>query len=91
MAIRVVTQERRGLVVSENAVLRSGARSFVYLVGADGIARQREIEIVSRQFKVVEVGTGLAPGDRVVIEGVTRLRDGIPVQSSVGSADGFPG
>jgi len=91
LAVRVVTQERRGLVVSENAVLQSGARFYVYLVGSDGVARQRDIEIVSRQLEVVEVGTGLAPGDRVVTEGFTRLRDGIRVQSPEGLADGFSG
>lgn len=91
LVIRVVTQERQGLVVSKNAVLQTGARSYVYLVGADGIARQRDIEIVSRQFDVVEVGTGLVPGDRVVTEGFTRLRDGIPVQTFEGIAGEFSG
>ncbi len=91
LTIRVVTKERRGLVVSENAVLQSGGRYYVYLVDADGIARQRDIEIVSRQFRVVEVGTGLVPGDRVVIEGMTRLRDGTPVRSGVDAGDGITG
>ncbi|MGI9257970.1 MAG: efflux RND transporter periplasmic adaptor subunit [Gammaproteobacteria bacterium] len=91
LAIRVVTQERQGLVVSENAVLRTGARSYVYLVGDDGIARQRDIEIQSRQFRVIEVGAGLMPGDRVVTEGFNRLRDGIPVQSPEVIVDGFSG
>ncbi len=84
LTVRVVTQERQALVVPESAVLQSGSRTYVYLVGADDVARQRDIEIASRQFGIVEVGAGIEVGDRVVTEGLIKLRDGAPVRYPAG-------
>ena len=80
LTVRVVTQQRRGLIIPESAVLQSGSRSYVYVVGAENIARQQDIEIALRQFGVAEIRTGLAAGDRVVTEGLIKLRDGVPVR-----------
>ena len=80
LTVRVVTQQRRGLIVPESAVLQSGSRSYVYVVGAEDIARQQDIEIASRQFGLAEIRTGLVAGDRVVTEGLIKLRDGVPVR-----------
>ncbi|MFL2546922.1 MAG: efflux RND transporter periplasmic adaptor subunit [Candidatus Rariloculaceae bacterium] len=94
LTVRVVTQRRQALIIPESAILQSGARAYVYLVGADNIARQRDIEIASRQFGIVEVGSGLAPGDRVVTEGLIKLRDGVSVRfpddSGMGEVSGLP-
>jgi membrane fusion protein (multidrug efflux system) len=95
LTVRVVTQERRALIIPESAVLQSGSRSYVYVVGAENIARQRDIEIASRQYGIVEVGAGLAAGDRVVTEGLIKLRDGAPVRfpdnSDAGDLSGLSG
>jgi len=80
LTVRVVTQKRRALIIPESAVLQSGSRSYVYVVGAENIARQRDIEIASRQYGIVEVGAGLAAGDRVVTEGLIKIRDGAAVR-----------
>jgi membrane fusion protein (multidrug efflux system) len=80
LTVRVVTQERMALIISENAVLQSGARSYVYVVGDDDIARQQDIQIESRQYGIVEVASGLAPGDSVVTDGLIKLRDGATVR-----------
>jgi membrane fusion protein (multidrug efflux system) len=80
LTVRVVTQERQALVIPESAVLQSGGRSYVYFVGQDDVATQRDIEIASRQFGIVEVGAGLEPGDSVVTEGLIKLRDGASVR-----------
>jgi len=94
LTVQVVTQERRALTIPESAVLQSGGRSYVYVIGAENIARQRDIEIASRQVGIVEVGAGLAVGDRVVTEGLIKLRAGAPVRfpdsSGVGDLSGLP-
>ncbi len=82
LTVRVVTQQRRALIIPESAVMQTGSRSYVYVVGAENIARQQDIEISSRRFGVAEIRTGLAVGDRVVTEGLIELRDGAPVRFS---------
>jgi RND family efflux transporter MFP subunit len=54
------------------------AGSFVWKV-VDGAARRAEIAIVRRESGVVVVQGALEAGDRVVVEGIQRLREGAKV------------
>jgi len=51
-----------------------------YVVDADGIARERRVELGLREGELYEVRDGLAPGDHLVIRGQHQLRDGEPVR-----------
>lgn len=82
LTVRLITAERRSLVVSENSVYQIQDRAFVYVVGADHVARERAIRIGERRFGVVEVLDGLEAGENVVSEGIVKLRDGVKVQLS---------
>jgi len=94
MTVQIVMAEREALVVSENAVYQIQDRHYVYVVGDDLVAREREIEAGERRFGSVEVIDGLAEGELVVTEGIVKLRDGTrvrladdsPVNGPVGSA-----
>jgi membrane fusion protein (multidrug efflux system) len=48
------------------------------------VAREQEIEIGERWFGIVEVHTGLKEGDRIVVEGIVKLRDGARVRVTGG-------
>jgi hypothetical protein len=52
--------------------------SFVWKI-ADGVARRTEVAIVKRESGIVVVTGEVAAGDRVVVEGILRLRDGAKV------------
>jgi len=69
----------QALLVPEGAVLRgSEFPSFVYVV-ENGVARVRPVEVGLRQGGKAMVSAGLAPGDAVVVEGTSLLRDGATV------------
>jgi membrane fusion protein (multidrug efflux system) len=94
LTVRIVMAERQSLVVPENAVYQIQDRHYVYVVGDDLVAREREFEAGERRFGIVEVVGGLEPGERVVTEGIVKLRDGTKVRltdnlSVGGSAGGF--
>jgi membrane fusion protein (multidrug efflux system) len=72
--------ERSALVVPENAVYQIQDRAYVYVVGEDLVARERMIETGERRFGSVEVLSGLEAGERIVIEGIVKLRDGAAVR-----------
>ena len=76
----------------ENAVYQIQDRHYVYVVGDDLVAREREFEAGERRFGIVEVIDGLEPGERVVTEGIVKLRDGATVRltdnASVGGSGG---
>ena len=78
--MQVVTAERSVLVVPERAVLQSGERTIVYVLGDDRKAQPRPVELGMRQSGVVEIMAGLAEGDEVITEGVIKMRPGLQVR-----------
>jgi membrane fusion protein (multidrug efflux system) len=56
-------------------VFQVQTRAYVYTVDGD-TARQREIQVGSRRFGVVEVLGGVEEGELIVVEGIVKLRDG---------------
>jgi len=75
LTVEIVTAERSALVVPEGAVFQVQTRAYVYTVDGD-TARQREIQVGSRRFGVVEVIGGVEEGELIVVEGIIKLRDG---------------
>lgn len=67
------------LLLPERAVVPLDTRHFVYVVGDDSIARERQVTIGRRKPGSVEVLSGLEPGELVVSDGLVRMRDGIAV------------
>jgi membrane fusion protein, multidrug efflux system len=90
MTVQIVMAEREALVVSENAVYQIQDRHYVYVVGDDLVAREREIEAGERRFGSVEVIGGLTEGELVVTEGIVKLRDGVRVRLTDESPVGIP-
>lgn len=78
LKVKIVTDERMSLVVSETAVTQIGDETYVLLAGADGKAHKQPVEIGARRYNFVEVIKGLEDGDMVITEGSFKLRDGSP-------------
>lgn len=62
--------------------------SYVYVVGADNMASVRPITIGPTDGSMTAVSSGLTAGERVVVDGADRLRDGLRV--NVSTLDGKP-
>lgn len=80
MSVEVINRPRESLSVPEVSVSALRERSFVYRVEADGLAHEVDVRIGARRSGEVEILEGLAAGDRVVTDGLVRMRDGIPVR-----------
>lgn len=70
---------RQALVVPEIAVVQVGRESHVYRVRADATVEQVPVELGVRRDGDVEVRKGLASGDRIVVDGVGKLRSGLKI------------
>jgi multidrug efflux system membrane fusion protein len=66
-------------VLPLSAVVERGQLTGAYVVEADR-ARLRYVTLGPRRGDGVEVLSGLGAGERVVVEGAGRLRDGAPVE-----------
>ena len=76
------------VVIPEAAVMASGDRTLVYVVGADDTAQIRPVKLGIRMAGSVEVVSGLQGGERIVVEGVQKVRPGGKVKGTESGKDG---
>jgi membrane fusion protein, multidrug efflux system len=87
---RLLIKSLRGVVtVPSSAVQRGAPGTYVYLVGAEDTVSARAVDLGPLDGAMFAVNAGLAPGDRVVVDGADRLRDGANVL--VSAAEGSNG
>jgi membrane fusion protein (multidrug efflux system) len=74
-----VEQRANGMIIPEDAIDPVADKAFVYAV-RQGRAQRIEVRLGTRLPGEVEVLAGLNPDDMVVVRGLQRLRNGVPVQ-----------
>lgn len=79
MEVRLARGEAPALVVPEIAVQQVGSETFVWRVKGDGSVEKANVEVGGRIPGQVMVSKGLAAGDRVVTEGVGKVKAGAKV------------
>src|ERR1700704_475943 len=67
------------LAIPRAAVLSDQQGDYVFTVGADNKAEQRRIQLGQSTSTIAAVINGLKPGDKVIAEGLQRVRPGQPV------------
>jgi multidrug efflux system membrane fusion protein len=67
-------------VVPVSSIQRSASGPFVYVVGLDMAVAMRPVKVGTLAGELQQVTDGLQPGERVVIDGVDRLREGDKVK-----------
>ncbi len=68
------------IVVPKIAISQGPLGAFVYIVEADNVARVRQVRLYRELPDGWIVRKGLAAGDRIVVDGVIRVRPGNPVR-----------
>lgn len=76
---------RNAPIVPTAAILRGTPGAYVYLLDGDEKVVVRPIKLGESDGPRTVVLSGLTPGDRVVIDGTDRLRDGAPVRITAGA------
>src|SRR5947207_1647222 len=90
--VRMLLDTRRGAtLVPSAAVVRGGQGTFVYVIKEDRTVALRKVAVGMSEGDRVSIESGLAPGERVVVEGSDRLRDGMKVEIPDRAASAAPG
>jgi membrane fusion protein (multidrug efflux system) len=89
LTVTLLREEVETLVVPEQAIVPESSRQFVFVVDGDGRVEKREVRTGRRRPSLVEVVSGLRPGERVVAEGTQRIRPGGRVEI-IGEASVVP-
>jgi RND family efflux transporter MFP subunit len=84
---QIVWGRGTGVLIPTNAVLQVSGKSFAYVAETDDsqgepqqVARMRPVELGEIQEQNYQVIDGLNPGENLVVSGILRLRDGVPIQ-----------
>lgn len=70
------------LLVPTTAIFSRAGESYVYVVGSDGTAKERRIDVGNEDGGQSEVLTGLKLGEQVVADGTMSLADGTKVRAA---------
>jgi multidrug efflux system membrane fusion protein len=83
----LLTTKQGALVVPAVAVQRGPRGTFVYVVGKDGKAALRNVEVDVLEGDVAIMARGLEEGEQIVIDGQSQIKPGSPVQVKAAEGD----
>ncbi len=90
--VRVAVDVKKGaLLVPQRAVSELQGSYQVAVVGADNTATIKVVTLGPRDGSLWVVEKGLSPGDRIVVEGIQRVRSGMKVAPKEAAAAGETG
>jgi RND family efflux transporter MFP subunit len=81
--LKILAEPEKAILIPEKAVGTEQRRKFVFVVDDDGKARRRYVELGALQpdgWQVVE--KGVQAGERVIVEGLLLVRDGMNVRTT---------
>ena len=86
----VIEQKKDALLVPQRAVQELQNLYNVAVVGADNKVSFRTVKVGPREGTLWVIEEGLKPGERVVVEGLQRLREGATVNPKPAPAEAAP-
>jgi RND family efflux transporter MFP subunit len=82
-----VSKPYEALMIPERALATDQNIKFVYVVGPDGTATRRTVQLGEQRDEMRIVTEGLAAGDRVIVKGLQRVRPGQKVEAELEQID----
>ncbi len=91
--VRMVVDTVKGAVVVPSAAIQRGSQgTVVYVVGKDSTVSLRAVKTGPTEGAITAIDSGVQAGERVVTDGVDRIREGAKVEvTQPGAAGGPPG
>ena len=78
--IQIIYNETQEIGVPENSLLIQGDTAFAYKVLEDNTIEKIEVKIGKRNYGKVSILDGLSVGDKIVKEGISKVRDKIEIK-----------
>jgi membrane fusion protein, multidrug efflux system len=85
-----ITTRKNAVVIPQRSVQELQGTYNVYVVGRDSVAQTREIKVANRVGSDWIVSEGLEPADRIVVEGLQKVRPGTKVRPTTATAMAAP-
>ena len=79
------SQPYQAILIPERALATDQSVKYVYVVGEDGVATRRTVELGPQRGDMRIISSGLKPGERVIVKGLQRVRPGQKVEATLES------
>ncbi len=81
--VRMLVETRKDMTAVPAAAVQRGAQGmFVYVVKDDSTVTVRPVKVGPTEGPFTAIEAGVAPGERVVVDGVDRLREGAKIETA---------
>ena len=80
LEIEILYNEKDSLGVPDTSIMYEGNKKFIYKIVENNMIKKTEIEIGVRNQGNLEILSGLNEGDKIIAEGLTKVRPGMKVK-----------
>ena len=85
LEIEILYNEKNALSVPDTSIMYEGNKKFIYKIVENNLIKKTEIETGVRNKGNLEVLSGVSEGDKIVAEGLTKVRPGMKVKPIIKS------
>jgi len=87
LEIKILYNEKDALAAPDTSIMYEGSKKFIYKIIEDNIIKKTEVETGIRYKGNLEILSGLNEGDKIIAEGLTKVRPGMKVKPIVKSQE----
>ena len=85
LEIKILYNEKNTLSVPDTSIMYEGSKKFVYKIVEDNIIKKIEVKTGIRSLGNLEALEGLIQGDKIIAEGLTKVRPGMKIKPIIKS------
>ena len=85
LEIEIFYNEKNSLSVPDTSIMYEGSKKFIYKIIENNKIKKTEIETGVRNKGNLEILSGLSKGDKIIAEGLTKIRPGMTVKPIIKS------
>ena len=80
LEIEIFYNEKNTLSVPDTSIMYEGSKKFIYKIIENNMIKKTEVETGVRNIGNLEIISGLNEGDKIIAEGLTKVRPGMKVK-----------
>ena len=85
LEIEIFYNEKNTLSIPDTSIMYEGSKKFIYKIIENNLLKKIEVKTGIRNQGNLEVLDGLVEGDKIVAEGLTKVRSGMKVKPIIKS------
>jgi membrane fusion protein (multidrug efflux system) len=85
LEIKILYNDKNALSVPDTSVMYEGSKKFIYKIIENNILKKVEVKTGVRNQGNLEVLDGLVEGDKIIAEGLTKVRPGMKIKPIIKS------